>query len=173
MDPTILQPRVTYQISFFFHWNTPDMKQIEQNDRVTISYTGKLENGTIFQEATASEPLIITMGNHDLPPTLEQALLGMSEGEQKLIKVEPDEGYGPRQKDLLQTLNRNSLSDRTNPQIGMILSLKVEKDGQTLQVPATVVEVSADTIVVDYNHPLAGHNLLYDITVISIEKGRS
>lgn len=147
------------------------MKQVEQNDRVAISYTGSLENGTIFQESSESDPLIITLGNHDIPPTLEQALLGMSAGEKKRVKVEPDEGYGPRRKDLVQTLNRNSLSDRMNPQIGMILSLKVEKDGQTNQVPATVVEVSDDTIVVDYNHPLAGHNLLYDITVISVEQG--
>jgi FKBP-type peptidyl-prolyl cis-trans isomerase 2 len=147
------------------------MKQVEQNDRVTISYTGSLDNGTIFQESNESEPLIITIGNHDIPPTIEQALLGMSAGEKKRVKVEPDEGYGPRRKDLLQTLNRNSLSDRMTPQKGMILSLKVEKDGQTNQVPATVVEVNDDTIVVDYNHPLAGHNLLYDIRVISIEKG--
>lgn len=146
------------------------MKQIEQNDKVTISFAGSLENGTIFQESNESEHLIITIGNHDLPPTLEQALLGMSVGEKKRVKVEPDEGYGPRRKDLLQTLNRNSLSDRMTPQIGMILSLKVEKDGQTNQIPATVVEVSDDTIVVDYNHPLAGHNLLYDISVISIEQ---
>ncbi len=147
------------------------MKHVEQNDKVTISYSGSLENGTIFQESNTSEPSIITIGNHDIPPTLEQALLGMSTGEKKRVKVEPDEGYGPRRKDLLQTLKKKSLSDRITPQIGMILSLKVEKDGQTNQVPATVVEVSDDTIVVDYNHPLAGHNLLYDISVISIEKG--
>ena len=145
------------------------MNKVHEKDRVTISYTGKLENGTTFQ-ATESEPLVVTIGNLDIPPTLEQALIGMSIGEKKLVRLEPDEGYGPRQKELLQTLNRNTLSDRMNPQVGLILSLKIEKDGQDHQVPATVVEVNNDTIVVDYNHPLAGHNLIYDITVISIEK---
>lgn len=147
------------------------MKKAQKNDRVTISYTGKLENGTIFQATTESEPLIITIGNLDVPPTLEQAIIGMSAGDKKLVKLEPDEGYGPRRKDLLQTLNRNVMGVGINPQVGMILSLKVEKNGQKHPVPATVVEVNKDTIVVDYNHPLAGHNLLYDITVISIEKG--
>ncbi len=147
------------------------MEKIEKNDRVTINYTGKLENGTTFQATTESEPLVITIGNLDVPPTLEQAIIGMSAGDRKLVKIEPDEGYGPRRKDLLQTLDRNSMSDSINPQVGMILSLKVEKDGQEHPVPATVVEVNKDTIVVDYNHPLSGHNLLYDITVISIEKG--
>jgi FKBP-type peptidyl-prolyl cis-trans isomerase 2 len=147
------------------------MKTAQKNDRVTISYTGKLENGTTFQSTTESEPLVITIGNLDAPPTLEQAIIGMSAGDRKLVKLEPDEGYGPRRKDLLQTLDRNVMSAGINPQVGMILSLKVEKDGQEHPVPATVVEVNKDTIVVDYNHPLAGHNLTYDITVISIEKG--
>lgn len=146
------------------------MKKAQKNDRVTISYTGKLENGTIFQATTESEPLIITLGNLDVPPTLEKAIIGMSAGDKKLVKLGPDEGYGPRRKDLLQTLNRNVVNVGINPQVGMILSLNAEKDGQKHSVPATVVEVNNDTVVVDYNHPLAGHNLLYDITVISIEK---
>jgi len=145
------------------------MQQVQLNDKVTISYTGKLENGTTFQTATESEPLIITIGKHDIPPTLEQALIGMSIGEQKRVRLEPDEGYGIRRKDLLQTLNKNTFQNRLTPQVGMLLSLRVEKDGQPHQVPATVVEVNNDTIVVDYNHPLAGHNLLYDVKVIAIE----
>lgn len=147
------------------------MKQVQENDKITISYQGKLENGTIFHTATEADPLIITIGSHDIPPTFEQALIGMTEGEKKIIRIEPDEGYGPRRKDLLQTLSRNTFGDRMNPQVGMTLSLKVEKDGHEHQVPATVVEVNNDTIIVDYNHPLAGHNLIYDITVVSIEKG--
>jgi FKBP-type peptidyl-prolyl cis-trans isomerase 2 len=155
----------------FIHWNNQHMPQVQQHDKVTISYTGKLGNGTTFQAATEEEPVVITIGNHDIPPTLEQALIGMSIGEQKQVQIDPDEGYGPRRKDLLQTLNRNTINTKIIPQVGMILSLKIEKDGQEHQVPATVVEADSDTIVVDYNHPLAGHNLLYDITVISIEKG--
>jgi len=147
------------------------MKKAQKNDRVTISYTGKLENGTTFQSTTESEPLVITIGNLDVPPTLEQAIIGMSAGDKKLVRLEPDEGYGPRRKDLLQTLNRNVINASINPQVGMILSLKVKKDGREHPVPATVVEVHQDTIVVDYNHPLSGHNLIYNITVISIEKG--
>ncbi|MEK6201652.1 MAG: peptidylprolyl isomerase [Desulfobulbaceae bacterium] len=144
--------------------------KVQQNDKVTLSYIGKLENGTIFQTATESEPFTVTIGNLDIPPTLEQAIIGMSAGEQKLVRLEPDEGYGTRRKDLLQTLKRNAIGDKMSPKVGLVLSLKVEKDGQEHHVPATVVEVGNDSFVVDYNHPLAGHNLMYDITVISIEK---
>jgi len=145
------------------------MQKAQFNDRVSIKYTGKLENGTPFQIITESDPLIITIGSHDVPPTLEQALVGMSIGDQKLVRLEPDEGYGIRRKDLLQTLNKESFGKKANLQIGTILSLSLEKDGQTHKIPATIVETNQDTIVVDYNHPLAGHNLFYDVTLIAIE----
>lgn len=145
------------------------MQKAQLNDKVSIKYTGKLENGTTFQIISESEPLIITIGSHDVPPTLEQALVGMSIGEQKLVRLEPDEGYGIRRKDLLQTLNKESFGKKANLQMGTILSLSLEKDGQTHKIPATIVESNQDTIVVDYNHPLAGHNLFYDVTLIAIE----
>lgn len=145
------------------------MQKAQLNDKVSIKYTGKLENGTTFQIISESEPLIITIGSHDVPPTLEQALVGMSIGEQKLVRLEPDEGYGIRRKDLLQTLNKESFGKKANLQMGTILSLSLEKDGQTHKIPATIVETNQDTIVVDYNHPLAGHNLFYDVTLIAIE----
>jgi FKBP-type peptidyl-prolyl cis-trans isomerase 2 len=146
------------------------MLKVQQNDKVTITFVGKLENGAIFLTVTEEEPAIITIGNSDIPPTLEQALIGMSVGEQKLVRIEPDEGYGPRRKDLLQTLSRNTFSAKMIPKVGMILSLKVKKEGNEHQVPATIVEINNDTLVVDYNHPLAGHNLNYNITVLAIEK---
>jgi FKBP-type peptidyl-prolyl cis-trans isomerase 2 len=146
------------------------MLKVQQNDKVTITFVGKLENGAIFLTVTEEEPTIITIGNSDIPPTLERALIGMSVGEQKIVRIEPDEGYGPRRKDLLQTLNRNTFNAKMIPQVGMILSLKVEKEGHEHQVPATIVEINNDTLVVDYNHPLAGHNLIYNLTVLAIEK---
>ncbi|MBV5268020.1 MAG: FKBP-type peptidyl-prolyl cis-trans isomerase [Burkholderiaceae bacterium] len=136
------------------------MRQAQLNDRVSIKYTGRLENGTTFQEIPESDPLILTIGSHDAPPTLEQALIGMSIGEQKIVRLEPDE---------LQTLSKESFGTNANRRTGTILSLSFEKDGQSHKIPATIVETSQDTIVVDYNHPLAGHSLFYDITLIAIE----
>jgi FKBP-type peptidyl-prolyl cis-trans isomerase 2 len=146
------------------------MKQVEQNDSVTISFIGKLNNGTIFQTVTQKEPAVITIGSHDIPPTLEQALIGMSAGENKQVRLEPDEGYGIRRKDLLQTLKRSAFNEKMDLRVGMILSLNVEKEGQPHQVPATIIEINEETLVVDYNHPLAGHDLFYDITVMAIER---
>jgi len=146
------------------------MSTIHESATVTISYTGKLDNGDIFKTVPEEQPLTVTLGNHELPPTLEKALIGVSEGDNISVRVTPEEGYGARQKMLVQTIDRKSLGGKIAPRPGMILSLKVEKDGEEHQVPATVMEVSDNSIVIDYNHPLAGHHLTYHVHVISVEK---
>lgn len=146
------------------------MHYVEDKDTVTIIYTGTLDNGEVFTTITDQEPLTITLGKSDAPPTLEQALLGMAVGDKKIIRLPPEEGFGPRRQELLHTLNRKSFSNTITPTPGMVLSLNIEKEGKQHQVPATIVEVNKDTIVVDYNHPLAGHHLTYNLTVTAIDK---
>jgi FKBP-type peptidyl-prolyl cis-trans isomerase SlpA len=146
------------------------MKYIEDNDTVSIIYTGKLDNGEVFTTVNEQEPLMIALGKSDAPPTLEQALLGMAVGDKKKIRLPPEEGFGDRRKELLHTVNRKSLSNRIIPVPGMILSLNIEKDGIEHKIPATIIEVNDETIVVDYNHPLSGHYLTYDLTVTAIDK---
>ncbi len=145
------------------------MTVIQQDDTVTLVYIGKLDNGEVFSTASEDQPMIVRMGKLEIPPTLEEALLGMKKGDKKSIRVPPEEGYGPRQKELVQTIANPGLVQKIKPQRGMILSLKVEKDGEEHHVPATVISVSDSEMEVDYNHPLAGHHLNYAVTVLDIE----
>ena len=142
----------------------------QKNDTVTIIFTGKLDNGEIFTTIEPESPLLIKIGNSDLPPTLEQEIVQMQTGETRKIRVSPDEGYGPRQKDLVQTIDSQDLVSSLSPVPGMVLALKVDKDGAEQKVPATVIEVDGSKVTVDYNHPLAGHHLTYDLTLIDIQK---
>lgn len=146
------------------------MSSVAENDTVTIAFTGKLDNGTLFIEVAREKPLEVTLGHSELPPTVEMGLVGMQQGETTKIRVDPDEGYGPRLKDLLHEVPRKNFTDRFDPAPGMILSQKVDRDGVRQQVPATVIEVREDVVVIDYNHPLAGHHLTYEVTVLSIKK---
>lgn len=146
------------------------MKTVQQNDTITISYTGKLDNGDVFKVQDQTDPMEVTIGASEVPPTLEAALIGMAVGDTRKVRVPPDEGYGPRQKDLLQTIDSKEFIDKIQPKSGMILSLKVDKDGEELQVPATVIEIKEGKVVVDYNHPLAGHHLTYDIKILDINR---
>lgn len=144
--------------------------KIEKSDIVTLAFTGKLDNGTEFMNVSEDKPLEVTIGNSELPPTVENALVGLEVGQSRTIRVSPDEGFGPRMKDLVQTITNKEFIKRINPKPGMLISLKVDRDGQQHQVPATVIEVNEDSVVVDYNHPLAGHELVYEVSILNIQK---
>ncbi len=147
------------------------MTHPSQNDMVTLAFTGKLDNGEIFISMSEQEPLHTKIGDSDLPPTVEAALLQMTVGERRKVRVPPEEGFGPRQKGLLQTLDNQKMIDTLQPKPGMVLSLKIDKDGVEQKVPATVISVEGSQITVDYNHPLAGHHLTYELTLLDIQKG--
>lgn len=145
------------------------MTIIKENSTVTLSYIGKLDNGEVFKTISEDTPLTIKMGNYELPPTLENALIGLSVGQSKKVRVAPEEGYGARQKLLVQKISKKSLGEKITPKPGMILSLTVSKNGEDHQVPATVMTVDNDSIEIDYNHPLAGHHLTYDVTILKVQ----
>lgn len=143
---------------------------VEKNDTVLLSFTGKIDNGQIFKEVTADNPLKIIIGNQELPPTVENAITGMKEGEAKKVRITSEEGYGPRLKELIHELPLSTFGDRISPKPGMILSQKIEKDGTQHEIPVTIVEIKNDKVTIDYNHPAAGHDLTYVITVMKIIK---
>ena len=149
------------------------MLTIQKDDSVTLIYTGKLDNGEIFSSITKDQPLTAQIGNLELPPSLEEAMLGMKVGDCKTVRVPPEEGYGIRQKDLLQTISSEEMIKKIKPTPGMILSLKVDKEGVEHHVPATVISVTDQEMLVDYNHPLAGHHLSYTVTIIDIVRDTS
>jgi FKBP-type peptidyl-prolyl cis-trans isomerase 2 len=148
-----------------------NMTKVETNDTVTLSFTGTLDNGEEFMVRDNANPLSIKIGESDLPPTIENGIIGLGVGEKRKLSVTPEEGYGPRQKSLLQTITNKAVIEKINAKPGMIVYLNTEREGQEVQVPATVIEVNENDVVIDYNHPLAGHNLNYEITIIDIEKG--
>ncbi len=136
------------------------------SNTVLITVTGKLDNGEIFYTIPSNKPMSVKLGNSDLPPTLEGVIRTMKPGESRKVRVPPEEGYGARQKDLLQTIDSQEMVARLQPKPGMILSLKAEKEGEMQTIPATVMEVDGSVITVDYNHPLAGHHLNYEVTLL-------
>jgi FKBP-type peptidyl-prolyl cis-trans isomerase 2 len=138
---------------------------------VSLALVGKLDNGEIFITIEEQDPLRTQIGNNDLPPTVEQTLVEMTVGERRKIRIPPEEGFGPRQKDLLQTIDSQKMVDTLQPQPGMVLALKIDKEGVEEKVPATVISVEGSQITVDYNHPLAGHHLTYEVTLLEIQQG--
>lgn len=147
------------------------MKQIQKNDTVSIAFVGTLDNETVFESVDPSEPRTIILGEEGIPKPIQRVLLGMQEGEMRTVHLEPEEGeYGIRRSDLLQEIPKDQFSKNIEATVGLVLSMSVDSGGLTHQVPATIVEIKEDSILIDYNHPLAGHPLNYEITVIAINE---
>lgn len=144
------------------------MAHPKTNDMVVFTFTGMLDNGEVFIASDKDKPAQAILGNSDLPPSLESGIMEMQVGETRKIRVPPEEGYGQRLTDLVQTIDNQELVGTLNPKPGMIISLKVDKEGVEQKVPATVMTVEGSQITVDYNHPLAGHHLTYQITLVEI-----
>lgn len=140
----------------------------KKNDLVTFTFTGMLDNGEVFIASESEKPAQAILGNSDLPPSLESGIMEMQVGQTRKIRIPPEEGYGQRLKDLVQTIDNLQLVNALKAKPGMIVTLKIDKEGVEQKVPATVMSVEGSQITVDYNHPLAGHHLTYQVTLLQI-----
>jgi FKBP-type peptidyl-prolyl cis-trans isomerase 2 len=146
------------------------MCPVALTDTVSISYTATLENGEVVEKVPATRPITLSIGSGRVLKAVEACLLGMNPGETRTINVQPEDAYGPYFENLVHDIKRSVFEGKIDPKPGMILSLKINRDGQDQQVPATVLEVTNDTVTVDYNHPLAGKVLTYTVILHAIGK---
>jgi peptidylprolyl isomerase len=137
----------------------------KKGDTVKVNYTGRSEDGSVFESSVGLIPLVFTIGSDEVVQGFEDAVLGMSPGERKTVVVQPEEGFGMYDEDLIFEVGKDELPDDFYPQVGMDFDM-VDDDGQELS--ATVIEVNKDHIVVDANAPLAGKSVVYEIELLEI-----
>ena len=141
------------------------MAEAKQGDAVQVHYTGKLEDGTVFDTSQDREPLEFTIGEDRVIPGFESAVLGMEPGDSKTQELPPDDAYGQRREDMVMELDRGQIPEDLDPEVGQQLHLRME-DGQ--RVPVVITKLGEESVTIDANHPLAGKKLIFDIELISI-----
>lgn len=141
------------------------MPQAKQGDTVTVHYTGKLDDGTIFDSSVGGDPLEVTLGAGLVIPGFEKVLFGMNAGETRTTRIPCEEAYGPRREELVVQVGRHQLPEGMEPQVGERLRSE-HPDGASFTVMVT--EVTDSSITVDANHPLAGEALTFEITLVEI-----
>jgi FKBP-type peptidyl-prolyl cis-trans isomerase 2 len=141
------------------------MAEAKQGDTVRVHYTGKLDDGTVFDSSKEREPLEFTIGQQGIIPGFQKIVEGMSPGETKTEVVISDDAYGPRQDQMIMEVTRDQLPEDLSPEAGQYLQL-VRPDGQTMAVQ--VADVSDDSIKLDANHPLSGRDLSFEVDLIEI-----
>lgn len=141
------------------------MSQVKQGDTVQLHYTGRLQNGVVFDTSRSRHPLQFKVGTGQVIEGFEQAVLGMAVGQSKTTVVPIDQAYGPRREELVVTMQRNQLPEGLDPKVGQRLEFTQTDDKVVL---ATVMAETESTLTVDTNHPLAGNVLTFDIELINI-----
>lgn len=141
------------------------MAAAKQGDTVKVHYTGKLEDGTVFDTSREREPLEFTIGEGKVIPGFEAAVVGMEAGKSRSTTVPPEQAYGERRTDRILTVERDQFPDDLDPQVGQQLEVK-QPDGQA--VPVTVARVSDTDVTLDANHPLAGRELTFEMELVEI-----
>jgi len=151
-------------LTLFTHIAQGENAMIAKGKKIKINYTLTVD-GEVVDSSEGKEPLEYTQGEGMLIQGLEKELEGMKAGDAKNVTVAPTEGYGEVSKDALREIPRSQFPPNIDPEVGQRLSMQAPQ-GQ--QIPVTVAEIKDDVIILDFNHPLAGKELTFDVTVISV-----
>lgn len=148
-------------------------KSVETGDLVRVHYTGRLEDDSVFDSSDGREPLSFECGAGDVIKGFDEGVLGMLPGQTKRVVVAPEEGYGPWRQDLLTQVERSWAGEQVVLP-GMVVQVQGPdaEEGEDEVMEGVVTEVGAETITLDFNHPLAGKVLTFDITVVEVEPAR-
>ena len=141
------------------------MTQANTGDTVQIHYSGKLNDGTVFDFSDGKSPLEFKIGENTVIPHLEQSVIGMTIGDKATVEINAENAYGPHQTDAIQTVDRSMIPQEVDLTVGSQLQATTPDD-QTLLL--TVAAVDDTTVTLDGNHPLAGQHLTFDIELVGI-----
>jgi FKBP-type peptidyl-prolyl cis-trans isomerase 2 len=138
------------------------MTKVKNGDTVFVHYTGKLENGLIFDTSISREPLEVKIGEGMVIPGFENGLLEMSVGEKKVLEIEKGYGYGEKNDYMIQEAPKDKVPQ--DVKLGDML----QATSPAGPINFTVVEIKEDVVILDGNHPLAGENLVFEVEVVDI-----
>lgn len=140
--------------------------QITKNAVAAINYTLKDDGGNVLDTSEGKPPLAYVHGVGALIPGLESELEGKGVGDKLSVRVEPEQGYGPRHEQMVQTVPREQLPPEPQPQIGMQLQAQTDQGPIVL----TITGIEGEMVTLDGNHPLAGVTLNFDVEVVEVRE---
>jgi len=143
-------------------------RSIQYGDRVTLHFTLSLKDSGRVAETTGGEaPATLTLGQGELAEGLERRLLGLKAGDRRSFEVPCMEAYGPVEEDRLHTLPRSDFPPELELSEGLVVGFETP-GGE--EIPGIVHEIGEKEVVVDFSHPLAGYDLVFDVEIIDIQR---
>jgi len=138
--------------------------EISNDKYVTIHYKGTLEDGTVFDSSEGKDALEFIFGLGMIIPGLEKGIEGLKAGDKKQVKVEAKDAYGELREEAKQEVPK----DQFPPEIELKEGLQLMAQGPQGPMPVLIAQIKESTVVVDFNHPLAGKALTFDIEVVDV-----
>ncbi len=140
--------------------------EISEKTLVKLNYKGTLDDGSVFDTSEGREPLEFVFGLGMIIPGLEEGIKSLKVGDKKSVKVNADKAYGPKKKEAMQEVPKEQLPKEAELKVGMQLAAQ----GPQGTIPVTIAEIKDKTIVVDFNHPLAGKDLTFDVEILDVRE---
>ena len=144
------------------------MVQAAIGDTVKVHYTGKLENGLIFDCTKDRGPFEVKIGSGQTVPGFEMGLPGMAVGDKRTLTIKPEDGFGFRDEELKEVIRKQEFPDNLELKPGLQLMVP-HPDGDFVR--AVVADIKGEEVTLDLNHPLAGWTLIFEVEMIEIQKG--
>ena len=141
------------------------MTEVKKGDKVKVEYTGKLEDGSVFDSSEGKAPLTFEVGAQQVIPGFEKAVEGMKKDEEKEFTLKSEGAYGPVRPEMVQEVPRDKLPEQPEPAVGMMLMMQAPT-GQ--QIPAKITKIEDGKVTIDVNHPLAGKDLVFKVKVVGV-----
>lgn len=141
------------------------MSTVKNGDIVKVNYTGRLDDGTVFDTSEKKEPLQFEVGLGRVIPGFEDAIMGMSIGDKKTVTIPADQAYGQYREDFKQDFPRDQFPTYIKLEVGQQFKIDQKEGGKIF---VRIAALSDTTITLDANNPLAGKNLTFDIELVDI-----
>ncbi len=143
------------------------MNTAKHGDTVLITYTVRTDDGNVVGSTQAEGPQTLKIGADQIFPQIEAALTGMEVGGETSVKIDAENAFGPHREEMVVEIPRANLPAEPEPQPGMSLAAQ-QQDGQTVNL--VITQVSPESVTADGNHPLAGQDLTFDLTLAEIKE---
>ena len=134
--------------------------------KVTLHFALRLQDGEVIDSNFERDPATFVVGDGNLLPGFEKAIFGLLEGERKTLTISPEQGFGQRNPNNLQEFARSEFAPDMELKEGLVLSFS---DAQKTELPGVVSHFDESVVIVDFNHPLAGRDIVFDVAILKIE----
>ena len=143
---------------------------IDADSRVTLHFSLKFDDGSVVDSTFDKDPASFVMGDGSLLDGFEKKILGMKAGEKAGFIVLPEEGFGQSNPNNVQQFSRADFAADLELETGLVISFA---DASQSELPGVISSLEGDQVTIDFNHPLAGRNIQFDVEIIAVEKSQT